>query len=134
MKREYILGEDSNQITLEVTIGTTAIASTVVARHRSGGEKTVIARSDVDSGNIGNTAIGSAAALRDSVLVIVTVLNITDPTHIDSMLHGLVTRYKIAGGFSGMQTYDHDTDDITINASNTIVVVSKAIKFTSQSV
>jgi hypothetical protein len=134
MKREYMLGEDTNQISLEVTVGTTVIASTVVAHHRSDNEKTVIAQSNVDSGNISNRVIGSAAQLRDSELVIVTLLNIDNPNNIEAIVNRLATSYRIAGGFSGTQTYSHDPDDIIVNATNTIVVVSKDIIFTNQSV
>ncbi len=130
MKRIYDLGMDTNQISLSVTVGTVGIAHTRVNIARSGGQNTNIAESNVESGNIPEKNIGNASELRNSYIVIHTMI---DFSNIEKELwpnqkEKLIIRYYLNGGFSGSQEYNHDTDDVNSMLEGRILSIIKPIE------
>ena len=132
MKRIYDTGIDTNQIKCAVKIGTVGIAYTAMYIARTGGQWTKIKESSTDSGNIRAFTLGKAVNLKNSYLVIRTII---DFSNIDNNLWGvqedsIVARYHFEGGFSGKQTYNQDTDDITSSPNGKIIIVTKPIQLT----
>ena len=130
MKRTYNTGVDTNQIILGVTVGTVGTAYTSVYSSRSGGQQTKIAESNEDSGNIAEANIGDATNLRNSYLVIRTIIDFSnvDPTLWANQKDNLISRYNFKGGFSGDQIYDHDIDDIISSPNGKTIVITKPIE------
>lgn len=124
MKRTYNTGMDTNQIILGVTIGTVGTAYTSVYLTRSGGQQTKIAESDENSGNIVPTNIGKAEVVRNSYLVILTSIDLTnaEKNTWENQGDNLIIRYRLSGGFSGDQVYNQDTDDTKILPNGKILV------------
>ena len=124
MKRTYNTGIDTNQITLEVKVGTVGTAYTSVYLARGGGQQTKIAESNEDSGNISEINIGEASTLRNSYLVILTSIDLTniEPDLWENQGDNLRVRYHLNGGFSGYQVYNQDTDDTKILPNGKILI------------
>jgi len=130
MKRTYETGIDTNVITLGVKVGTVGVAYTSAIIIRSGGQYTKVAESNQDSGSIAETNIGTAADLKNSYLIVRTII---DLSHIDKSLwenqkDNLVIRYHLSGGFSGNQVYNQDLDDINTSPDGKIIIVTKPIE------
>lgn len=130
MKRTYETGMDTNVITLGVKVGTVGVAYTSANIIRSGGQQKKIAESNEESGNIAEQAIGKAADLKGSYLVVRTII---DLSHIDKSLwatqaDNLVIRYHLSGGLSGNQVYNQDLDDINTSPDGKIIIVTKPIE------
>jgi hypothetical protein len=125
MKRTYITGEDTNSITLGVKVGTQGTAYSSVYTAHSGGLETKIADSEDATGSIRNVNIGKASKLRNSYLLISTVIDLSafDPTTWDN----LTIRYHLNGGGSGNQVYNQDIDD-TKMLPNGKILVTKPIE------
>jgi hypothetical protein len=124
MKRTYQLGLDANEIELAFTAGTAGIAYTAVYLARSGGQRTKIAESSHDSGDIIQTKIGDAASLRGAYLVFVTNISCTNlDSSIQQNEHDRLSfRYCIYGGYSGSQIYNQDIDDVMVFPNGQIIV------------
>ncbi|WP_109097706.1 hypothetical protein [Aquimarina sp. AU58] len=130
MKRVYEIGNDTNQINCTVKIGTVGVAYTAVYIARSGGQWSQIKESTSSSGNIKSFLVGQAIDLRDSYLVIRTIIDFStiDKDLWNEQKNNIVARYYLKGGLLGAQTYNHDTDDITSSSNGKIVVITKPIK------
>lgn len=130
MKRTYETGIDNNSISCAVRVGTVGVAYTSADIIRSGGQTTRVAESNEQSGSISERTIGSASYLRDSYLVVRTII---DLSHVDKSLwagqkDNLVIRYALNGGFSGSQVYNQDLDDINTSPDGKIIIVTKPIE------
>jgi hypothetical protein len=127
MKRTYNIGIDTNQIML----GTVGTAYTSVYSTRSGGQQTKIVESNEDSGNIAEANIGDATSLRNSYLVVRTIIDLSniDPTLWANQKDNIISKYNIKGGFSGHQIYNQDVDDIFSSPNGKTIVITKPIEF-----
>ncbi|MCW0483997.1 hypothetical protein [Gaoshiqia sediminis] len=121
MKRTYITGEDDNTISLGVKVQTAGIACTTVYSARSGGQQLKINDSADDSGAIREAVIGKASELRNSYLLIITMIDraVIDPTEWDNLL----IRYHINGGYSGSQVFNHDIDDTKLLPNGKMLII-----------
>lgn len=131
MKRIYTTGLNKNEIHLKVNISTAGISSTVVVLAKSGGQKTIVAESDINSGNVPRTRIEKAEILKGFYLIIHTTINFgaLDKNHWIQEARNFRSEYEISGGFSGNQLYNHDNDDVTISFGGKIITITKPIKF-----
>ena len=130
MKRTYNTGLDSNQIELDISVGTVGVANTLVTQRWSGGTMKVIRESDADSGNVPEFVAGTAAELRNSYLVATTVIDFGNlpPTEWKQAREKIAIFYTIDGGFSGHQYFNYDTDDQVNSQGGRIVVITKPIQ------
>ena len=130
MKRIYDTGIETNRINCAIKIGTVGVAYTAIYIERSGGQWSKIKESTTNSGNIKAFALGKAASLKNSYLVIRTII---DLSNIDKSLwknqeDNIVARYYFKGGFSASQVYNQDTDDVISSPDGKIIVISKPIQ------
>jgi hypothetical protein len=130
MKRIYDTGMDNNSINLEVKLGSVGVAYTATYLFRSGGIWTKISESNEDSGNIQNAAIGTTEFLRKSYIVVRTLI---DFSHLDENQREMATKniymkYTFSGGFSGIQEFNYDNDDLTITPNKKLVTIVKPIE------
>ena len=130
MKRTYKSGKDENKIELDVAVGTVGVANTVVTQRWSGGTFKIIRGSDENSGNIPEFVVGTAEELRDSYLVISTVIDFANIPKRDreKSREKIAIFYTLDGGFSGYQYFNYDTDDQITSLGGKIVVIIKPIK------
>lgn len=130
MKRIYNTGIDTNQIELDVKVGTQGTAYTSVNLARTGGENRKIAESNANSGDILKKDIGDAKTIRDAYLIIRTTIDFSSfPTELwPNLADTVVVKYHFNGGFSGDQIYNYDTDDIDIVLNGKVVVITKPIE------
>ncbi len=121
MKRTYITGDEENAISINVKVQTSGIACTSVYIARSGGQQTRIMDSEDDSGIIREAVIGKASELKNSYLLIITMIDVAviDPTEWDNLL----IRYHINGGYSASQVYNHDMDDTKLMPNGKMLVI-----------
>ncbi|MCX6274586.1 MAG: hypothetical protein NTV09_05220 [Bacteroidetes bacterium] len=129
MNRIYETGDDTNQITFGVKVGTTGTANTS-AVVQGGSQPKKIAESNEDSGSISEQSIGNASDIRNSFLVLRTSLDLsnTDKSLWPGLKNNLVVSYHLNGGLSGRQVYNHDKDDINTSPDGKTIVVTKAIE------
>lgn len=130
MKRTYDTGMDNNSIKLEIKIGTVGVAYTASYLLRTGGQWTKLSESNEESGNIADSEIGKASYLRKSYIIIRTLI---DLTHLSENEREIATanikaEYKFSGGFSGIQNYNFDNDDLTITPNKKLVTIIKPIE------
>jgi hypothetical protein len=130
MKRTYETGIDTNQITLGVKVGTEGTAYTSANIIRSGGQQTKIAESNEESGNISEKNIGNSSDLRNSYLIVRTIIDLSniDKSLWSNLKENLVIRYQLSGGFSANQVYNQDLDDINTSPEGKIIIVTKPIE------
>lgn len=130
MKRSYNTGQDSNQIELDVSVGTVGLANSVVQQRWSGGTHKVIRESNADSGNVPEFIAGTAAELRGSYLVVTTVIDLANipESEWEVARKKITVFYTLDGGFSGHQYFNYDTDDQVNSQGGKIVVITKPIK------
>jgi hypothetical protein len=128
MKVSYNLGIDSNQITVGVNIGTTGVAYTTIDLIHNG-NKTTIAESNTESGNIADRVIGIAGDLRNSYLIIITNIDFSnlDRKQQKTEMGHVYTDYHVSGGMSGNLHYHADKDDIE-EVTPTELMITKAIE------
>lgn len=127
--RNYTRGNSENEISIAVTIGTTGIAHTSVGLHRGTGQKLIVVESHRNSANIPKKGISSASDLENCKIIVVTAIDFSDvdPANWESAQQNLFTRYIMSGGLSGIQTYNHDTDDVTVFLDGQLIIVTKVI-------
>ncbi len=130
MKRTYNAGLDSNKIAFGATVGTVGVAYTSVYCKRTGGQQTKLAESNKNSGDIKETGIGEAISLKGSYLIITTYIDFSafDKKQWEQLKDTISVRYKLDGGFSGTQLYNHDLDDVQPIMDGKIVIVTKPIE------
>jgi hypothetical protein len=130
MKRTYDTGMDNNSINLEVKIGTVGVAYTATYLFRTGGQWTKFSESNEESGNIPNSEIGKANYLRKSYIIIRTMLDFTHLTESERevAVKNISAEYSFSGGFSGIQRYSFDNDDLTITPNNRLGTIIKPIE------
>jgi hypothetical protein len=130
MNQTYEIGLDANEISIQVTAGTTGVAYTRVDMVKPGGATQTIAESDINSGNVRERNIGAAGVLRNNYIVITTNL---DFSHIpadqrQAQVEHMVIQYAFKGGLEGDRVYVPDADDIVSSPDYSIVTVTKAIQ------
>jgi hypothetical protein len=130
MRRKYNVGTVACQIDLEVKVGTVGSAHTLVYKAFSGGQRTDLAESDMSSGNIARSSIGTNDELRGGCIVVYTTIDfgIQPDDQWPQCLKGLDIEYHFWGGFSAHQAYNYDNDDIISAGGGKIVTITKAIK------
>ncbi len=132
MNGTYNGGINANTISLEVQIGTAAVAYTEVHLITPPAGDETIAQSSATDPNIAERAIGTAGDLRGKSVVVVTNL---DLTHIPAdqrknVINTISHRTILSGGMSGTQVFTPDQDDIVAGPNNINVVITKAITLT----
>lgn len=130
MRKGYKIGEFNDPIKLKATIGTPGIANTKVFQFFGDGQAKLLAESNVDSGNISETAIGKGAELIGSFIKIRTLIDFgsIDSSQWKQLYETLVGKYGISGGFAGKQSYSHDDDDKTNSTDGRFVVIDMEIE------
>jgi hypothetical protein len=130
MRVTYTGGLATNAITLQVTIGTVAVAYTTVDFVK-GSASQRIAESDTESGNIPEKGIGTAGALQNNFVVTTTILDFSHipPDERQTQISTLSTQYVVKGGLDGGKNFSADADDIVISPDKSNVVVTKVIQF-----
>ena len=130
MKRTYNTGLDSNAIELDVSVGTVGIANTIVTQRWKGGTYKIVRESDADSGNVPVFVAGTAEELRNSYLVITTVIDFANLPKEEwkQAREKIAVFYTLDGGFAGHQYFNYDTDDQVNSLDGKIVVITKPIE------
>jgi len=130
MKSTYQTGIDTNTIALRVKTGTVGTAYTVVYLTLSGGQKTKIAESALQSGNISDKTVGQAIHIKNGYLKIRTTVDFSniDSSQWANQADKIVIKYNLDGGFSGNESFDNDTDDADIVDNGKTVVITKIIQ------
>ncbi len=135
MKRVYTVSMNANDlIDLEVIVGTTGIAYTAAYKNSGGGQRVILATSNVQSGNIAQHPIGDSGALAGSYVVIQTVITLgaLPDDSWETVTRNISIRYKFSGGFSGVLNFNYDTDDVTISPDLRVVVITKPVEMIKQ--
>lgn len=130
MKRIYDTGMDNNSIRIEVKIGTVGVAYTATYLFRTGGQWTKLSESTEESGNIPDSKIGDASILRKSYIIIRTLIDFTHLSEDEREIAAanIQAEYKFSGGFSGIQKYNFDKDDLTITPNKKLATIIKPIE------
>lgn len=140
MKRIYDTGlADNSPISMGVNVVTVGVAYTAVYLVRSGGQSTLIAESthpdsnagDTEpNGDIANFEIGKAVSIRKSYIVCRTLIDLTHLEENERKREVDLLRviYRFFGGFSGMQLYNFDADDIIVSPGYKFVSITKPVE------
>lgn len=130
MKRTYITGMDTNEIVFSLEVGTAGIVHSLAHICRTGGVRTKIGESDLNSGAIATKTLGKAAELKGSYLVILTTVDIgaLDKSLQEQLIRTLSIRYHLQGGFSGIQVFGYDPDDVIVAQGGKLIIVTKPIE------
>jgi hypothetical protein len=126
MIKNYEVGMDNNEITLEVTVGTEALAQSVA--YLAGATSSVlIAESTLDDGNISAKKIGTGAEVRQKVVSVTTTIDckLLPAEQWPTLLANLAITYVLNGGVSGRQDSKPDPDDIRKTESGRFITVTK---------
>lgn len=132
MNETYNTGMDQNQISSAVNVGTTGTAYSTMYIARNGEDPLKIAESNENNGNIVSQVIGKASELRNSYLIIRTIIDLSniDPSLWINQQQNLSIKYSLDGGFSGSQLYRVNNDDITASSTGKNIIVTKSIELT----
>jgi len=130
MKRTYNTGLDTNEIKFACTVGTVGAAYSSVYCRRSGGQQTKLLESNKNSGNISESSVGKASTLKGSYLIVTTYIDFSafKKSEWKKLADQIVIRYRLSGGFSGTQEYNHDLDDMQPIMDGKMVIVTKPIE------
>lgn len=131
MKRTYDTGMNNNSIKLKVTVGTVGVAYSASYLLRTGGQWTQLYESNDENGNIPESDLGNSAFLSKSYIVIRTLIDLThldDDNKREMATKNLTIEYKFSGGFSGIQKYNFDNDDVTITPNKKLITIVKPIE------
>ena len=130
MKRIYLIGDEKNKISLSVKVGTVGVAYSSVNLKRSGGLSEFLKESGTDSGSVSKTLIGVGKDIKNSVVVVVTVIDFSGFSSTERKNHitNISANYTISGGLPGQQKFNFDSDDIIQTSKNRYAIISKAIK------
>ena len=131
MKRNYQVTQiDTDPISIEVKVGTVGIAYSVAYQSKSGGQKTILAESTVQSGKINKKNVGTSGSLRNSYVMIQTVITLGAALASDweSIVNNIFIAYTFSGGFSGKLTFNYDSDDVTISGDGMVAVITKPVE------
>lgn len=131
MTRSYFFVKDCPSIKININVSTPGEATTVVTKKRSGGVAEQLATSPSADGIIPTIDIGNGEKLGNSVLDIVTLIELDPvvPQNLwDIAFENLVITYRLEGGIDGEQTYEYDNDDKSRSDSRKTILVKKAIK------
>ncbi len=130
MRNEYNTGQDDNQLTLEVTVGTVGVAHSVAQQRWVGGNFKPLGESNADSGNISELTAGKASDLRGSFLSIVTSIDFANipKENWEAAAKNISNTYILEGGFSGHMEFKNDPDDQITSQGGKLVVITKLIE------
>ena len=132
MRENYNIGSDTNEIKVEVKIGTPGLAHTIIFLFPPEGGHNILKESDVDSGNVEETFVGTGGELVGGYLQIRTVVDFgaIDSSQWEQLGNTIFCEYLLTGGLSGSHSYSCDTDDKSTSNNGRIVVIDKFIDFT----
>jgi len=135
--RVYFLSRQATPVTVEVTPVSIGVTSTVVQIKKSGGTVVDLGTSGSDAtGKIATLSVGQFPGLLDSVLVITTVVNLTNvpKSQWDTVFDNFTATYLMQGGIDGDQNYNLDNDDKMQLMEGKLIVSTKAIKFATHAI
>jgi hypothetical protein len=129
MKTSYETGLDTNDIYISVNAGTPGVATSVIYLARTGGPRTKIAESNLQSGHVPNTLAGKSAEVRGSYFLVQTVvdLGILDPVNWPAAVANLAFTCELSGGLAGTVQVKHDPDDVKVSGNGKIVTIAKQV-------
>jgi hypothetical protein len=129
MRKDYTIGMIENKISLKVNVGSPGIVHTIAFQFLPGGQYKKLKESNVQSGNIDLTFIGTGAELIGSYLKIRTVIDFgsIDSIQWPQLVNTIVEKAFLSGGFAGDQSYSYDEDDKTVSLDGRIVVIDMEI-------
>ena len=130
MKSTYQTGIDANTILLNVKTGTMGTAYTAVYLILSGGQKTKIAESSLQNGNIPDKTVGQAIQIKNGYLKIRTTVDFSniDSSQWANQAGKIVIKYALDGGFSGNEIFNNNADDADIVENGQKVIITKIIQ------
>jgi hypothetical protein len=116
MIRTYDTGLEANRINFEAKVGTTGVAYTSVYLRKDGLKPKKILESNASSGNIPETFIAKAAKLKSYYLMITVRIDFSafEQTMWEQLKNNATTTFTLKGGFSGVQNYKHEKEDIQV--------------------
>ncbi len=134
MSNSYHLVANSNDITIQVKVGTIGNASTLVTKHRQGGSFEIVAKSNTAAGNVAKKKIGISSDLIGSTLVIDTaiLLDGVPNSQLDQAFENLFLRVTLFGGLDGQQFFDIVPSEKKQFMEKRLIVASKAVKLITQ--
>lgn len=130
MKRTYSTGTENHPIHLAVTLATAGEAYTTVIQYRSGGQHLLLAESTSESGNIASVTIGRSQSLKQSYIVVKSIIDLSYLSETERQLEvkNLRAYYHFSGGEFGDQTYNVDIEDMFVTPNKKLIAIIKPIK------
>jgi|APDOM4702015159_1054818.scaffolds.fasta_scaffold00712_3 hypothetical protein len=128
MKATYSIGTSST-ISLSVTVGTEGFAQSKIYLRKEGEKPLLLATSASDDGNISKQALGDSTNLKDGVLAIYTMIDLSaiSDGNVAAAMQKITATYDISGGPSGSTTIKMDDDDIAKLIDTKVATITKAI-------
>jgi hypothetical protein len=135
----YSVGNGPNQISLQVTVGSTATCHTAVFKKSAAGIKTRIADSVPANNGSVNVNLGPPVSLSGSEITIQTMADLSalpagiianvkaDPTTLPTYV---AISYEIDGGADNYQKFNYSNTDVVISSDGSLAVVTKNINMT----
>jgi len=126
MRVNYHLGQDANEIYLEVQIGTPGLAHSTAYLFSDETTYEKIAESGDEDGNIEECIIGLADALAGKFLMIRTSvdLRLMDPGQWPQLIENIYCEYVLSGGTID-KAYYCEADDKHVSTNGSVVVIEK---------
>lgn len=131
MEQSYQVGQSTNSIKLEVTVGTVGTVYSEFSRIKSGVSSGVLGHSTPQNGNIPETSIGTAANSSGAYIFVGIIINLSRFTmeQRESAINNLYVNYKLSGGINGTENFSFiKQSDLTITPKKHIVSISSIIK------
>lgn len=132
MTNTYFINNDSNSITIKVTISTPGFAVSRIDKEILGSSTEDIADSPVDGiGDVPETIIGNANMLNGCTIETDTIIELNKIVPQDqwqTCFDNLVCKYVFTGGTYGVQTFNCDPDDKKKSTSGATITVAKMIR------
>jgi hypothetical protein len=120
----------SNDIDIRVFVDTEGISGSTVFQKRGSASKVRIAQSELDSGgNIPRLTIGNSMSLINSLIIIITNINLSliDEGSLESVIEDTEVNYTFFGGPLGEENIDVITEDIIVSDNKRVITFVKII-------
>ncbi len=131
MAQSYQVGTGDSPISLAVIVGTVGVAYSEFSTVKDGTSSgTIAASTPQSSGNIEQTAFGTASEVLSASVIIHTLLDFSHLTaeQRESALATLVIAYAFSGGIQGGATYTFDrATDLVVSANKKMASVTAKI-------